>query len=140
MHSLNVILFTVFFVLAPLGVMVLLVRQHRLTLALRERGRLARGKVVHIRESWMKRNVFVVEYVFRPPGRPEIRGEYKVHKDRLPSQSVFEGIPVEVRYLPEDPHRHQCSEVEVERHTVMAGIFGLVVLMAVAFARVFYAP
>ncbi|MBN8230497.1 hypothetical protein JYK02_23575 [Corallococcus macrosporus] len=140
MHALNLVLFTAFFVLAPLGVMGLLVRQHRLTLALRARGRVARGKVVRVRESWLKASVFVVEYVFRPPGGPELRGHYKVHKHRLPSQSVFEGIPVEVRYLQEAPHRHQCAESEVERHTVMAGVFGLVVLMVVAFARVFYVP
>lgn len=133
MLPINAILLMVFFVGAPLALTVMLVRQHRLTLALRERGRPARGKVVRIRASWLNVNHVFVEYVFRLPDGSEIHGKYKLHRHVLPSQPVSEGDPLEFLYLPDAPHRHQRADVESGRLNLLTGIFGLAVLLTLAF-------
>ncbi|RKG86513.1 DUF3592 domain-containing protein [Corallococcus sp. CA049B] len=136
----NAVLLVVFLIGAPLVTMVRLLLQHQLTLALREQGLHARGEVVRVRTSWMTGKYRIVEYVFHLPDGSEVRGEYKEHRRGLLSQPSSEGDPIEVHYLPDNPHRHQRVGAEVGLLAVLSMVFGLVVFMSLALIVMMNAP
>ncbi|GMU07540.1 DUF3592 domain-containing protein [Corallococcus caeni] len=136
----NAMLMGVLVVGAALVTLVRLLLQHQLTLELREQGLHARGEVTHVRRSWLNARHRIVEYVFPLPDGGEIRGEYTEHRNGLLSQRASEGDSLEFLYLPDNPHRHQRVGAEVGLFTVLTGVFGLVVVMALAILLVMNAP
>ncbi|NRD49128.1 DUF3592 domain-containing protein [Corallococcus exiguus] len=95
------------FGVVPLAGVVWTWRPYVLTQKLRARGVLARGKVVRARyESDEGTAYWRVEYVFHPPGAPEVRGDYQHDKKKSrPNPQV--GDTLALHYLPEDPRKHQ---------------------------------
>lgn len=112
MNVAQFIFVAVCFVVLPLVAIGFSWRPYLLAQKLRERGLSTQGTMVRVEDAPDDGHTFwKVEYVFQPPGGPEVRGRY-----RLSEQGALsiprEGAPLEVRYLPDNPRRHQCEGQE----------------------------
>ncbi|WP_375755302.1 DUF3592 domain-containing protein [Corallococcus exercitus] len=137
---LNAIVVGVFLVGSILVVLVRLLLQHQLTLELRERGLHARGEVVSVRTSWMNGKQRIVEYVFHLEDGSEVRGKYSVSSATLFSSTPSEGDPLEVHYLPDNPHRHQRVGTEVGLLGAATGVIGMAVFLVLLVLMLMSAP
>ncbi|MBN8230495.1 DUF3592 domain-containing protein [Corallococcus macrosporus] len=124
----------------PLVVLVQLLLQYQLTRELEEKGLHARGEVVRVRGSWLYGHHRVVEYVFFPQEGGEVRGEYKTHRSGLLSGVPSEGDPLEVLYLPDNPHRHQRVGTEVGLLGAATAVIGVVMFFFVLVFLLTLAP
>ncbi|RYZ39613.1 MAG: DUF3592 domain-containing protein [Myxococcaceae bacterium] len=140
MPIVTVLLFTVLAVGVPLVMVVLLLNAHHLTLKLRQEGLHAWGEVVSVRRSWMNARHRIVEYVFTLPDGSEIRSEYKQQANIFRGRGASEGDPLEVLYLPDNPHRHQRVGAEVGLAKALFGLGGLVLFMIMAVFLVMSGP
>ncbi|RKH53759.1 DUF3592 domain-containing protein [Corallococcus aberystwythensis] len=137
MHVLNFVWVGVFFVALPLTVLCSVWRAYRVARKLRERGLRAQGTLVRVKHGSIDGYTYWdVDYVFHPPGGPEVRGSYQ-HPEKEARPIPRQGDPVEVRYLPDNPRWNQVEgdETALSTRVLLTAIF-LTVLGIVAFGLV----
>lgn len=137
----NAMLMVVLLVGAPLWMLARMLLQRRLTVRLREEGLHAYGEVVSVRRSLLDWKYNIVEYAFPLPEGGEIHGEYRERRRGLfgGSQSSV-GDALEVRYLPDNPHRHQRVGTELGPLMVLSGLLGAGVFLLLAVIVLMNAP
>ena len=89
----------------------LIARPYAFTRRLRTRGALTKAKVLHAEyeaDDGDGYSYWTVEYAFTPPLDRQVRGTYR-HQEKT---SPMAGDLVELRYLPEDPGKHQLVAQE----------------------------
>ncbi|MBN8230494.1 hypothetical protein JYK02_23560 [Corallococcus macrosporus] len=115
----------VVFLLMIVGVLVVLLLQHELTLKLREEGLLARGEVVEVtEEEWDSSTYFIVKYVLHLQDGSELRGSYTRNK-----APPVVGEPVEALYLAHNPRRYQLVGTEVGLLGTLMGVMVITVVL-----------
>ncbi|MBN9681761.1 MULTISPECIES: DUF3592 domain-containing protein [unclassified Corallococcus] len=124
---------------APLVMMVQLWRQYQLTVELEEKGAHAWAEVVGTRTNWLNTRYRIIEYVFPLPDGSRVHGEFKQSRGFL-SQGTVEGEQIEVRYLPDNPHRHQRVGTEVGLLAVLSLALAAVVFTSLTIIVMMNAP
>ncbi|NOK23709.1 DUF3592 domain-containing protein [Corallococcus carmarthensis] len=108
-------------------------RPYLLTQKLLERGVHTKAKVVRAEDEKDDGTTYWrVEYAFRPPGAPEVRGDYQHDKKKSrPNPQV--GDALELSYLPEDPRKHQLvgQEAGLARTVFLTCFFMLFLIIPV---------
>lgn len=140
MLPMKAMLLVVLLVGATLWMLVRMLLQYRLTVKLREEGLRAYGEVVAVRRSLWDWKYNIVEYVFPLPEGGEIQGEYRERRGLFGGSKTSVGDALEVRYLPDDPHRHQRVGTELGPLMVVTGLFGAGVFLTLAVIVLVNAP